>query len=72
MLNINLGTIDRTLRILIGAVLLSLVWAGPKTAWGYFGMLLLVTGAMGYSPLYALFHISSFESESIHRIPREA
>ena len=30
----NIGTIDRVLRIVVGAVLIALVFVGPKTAWG--------------------------------------
>ncbi len=66
----NMGPIDRTIRILIGVALLALVWTGPQTAWGYIGLLPLVTGAAGYCPLYAWLGLSS--CGSFHRMPEHA
>jgi hypothetical protein len=31
--------VDRVIRVVIGVVLLSLVWIGPQTAWGWVGLL---------------------------------
>ena len=53
----NEGTIDRALRILAGLVLLALVFTGPQTAWGWIGLVPLVTGLVGYCPLYAVLGI---------------
>lgn len=53
----NEGTIDRVLRVALGLVLLSLVFVGPQTAWGWIGIVPLVTGLVGYCPLYALLGI---------------
>ncbi|HML28058.1 MAG TPA: DUF2892 domain-containing protein, partial [Hyphomicrobium sp.] len=33
-MNPNVGVVDRTLRIVVGLILLSLVFVGPKTLWG--------------------------------------
>jgi hypothetical protein len=33
----NIGALDRGLRIAVGLVLLSLVFAGPRTLWGFSG-----------------------------------
>lgn len=51
----NIGSIDRWLRIIVGIVLLALTMYGPKTAWGYIGLIPLITGVMGYCPLYQAF-----------------
>ncbi len=48
----NEGMLDRTLRIVVGLVLLSLVVAGPQTLWGLVGIVPLLTGIVGYCPLY--------------------
>ena len=41
-------------RMLVGGiVLLSLVFVGPKTQWGWIGLVPLVTGFAGLCPLYA-------------------
>lgn len=55
----NEGTADRLLRILLGLVVLSLVFAGPKTSWGYLGLIPLITGIVGYCPLYRLVGLNS-------------
>ena len=58
----NVGTTERILRVLFGLVLLSLVFVGPRTAWGYLGLLPLLTGLSGTCPLYALLDISTNRS----------
>jgi hypothetical protein len=59
MLKKNEGAVDRILRIAIGAVLLSLVFVGPQTAWGYIGLVPLITGLIGSCPAYQIFGIST-------------
>jgi hypothetical protein len=51
----NVGGIDRILRIVIGLVLIGLTVTGTIGAWGWLGILLLVTGAIGWCPPYAIF-----------------
>lgn len=51
----NEGTLDRTLRVIVGLALLSLVFVGPKSLWGFVGLVPLVTGLVGSCPLYSLF-----------------
>ncbi len=53
----NEGTIDRGLRIIIGLGILSLVFVGPQTAWGWFGLVPLATGLLGICPAYSLLGI---------------
>ena len=55
----NEGTIDRTLRVIAGAALVSLVFVGPETPWGWIGMVPLVTGLVGNCPVYSLLGIST-------------
>ncbi len=50
----NEGAIDRVLRVLVGAGVLSLAFVGPQTPWGYVGLVPLVTGLVGYCPVYAM------------------
>ena len=50
----NEGTIDRVLRVLVGVAVLSLAFVGPKTPWAYLGLVPLITGLVGYCPVYAL------------------
>jgi len=55
----NVGAIDRVLRVVIGAILLALVFIGPKTAWGWLGVIPLATGLIGFCPLYRLLGINT-------------
>ncbi|MCC6277882.1 MAG: DUF2892 domain-containing protein [Oligoflexia bacterium] len=53
-MKMNAGGIDRFLRIAVGVVLIALVFVGPQTPWGWVGVIPLVTGLLGYCPLYSL------------------
>jgi hypothetical protein len=56
----NEGPLDRTLRIIVGLGLLSLVFIGPQSLWGLVGLVPLVTGLTGFCPLYRMFRWNSF------------
>ena len=58
-MKVNEGTLDRVIRVLLGIVLISLVYVGPKTAWGWIGLLPLATGIFGFCGLYSLLGIST-------------
>jgi hypothetical protein len=55
----NEGTADRILRIVAGIVLLSLTIVGPKTSWGFVGLIPLVTGLAGTCPLYSVLGLNT-------------
>lgn len=54
MFRTNVGGIDRILRIVVGFALIALVFIGPKTAWGWLGIIPLATGLLRTCPLYSL------------------
>jgi hypothetical protein len=54
-MSLNVGVVDRVIRIVLGLALLSLVFVGPKTMWGLIGIVLLATAWMSFCPLYAVF-----------------
>jgi hypothetical protein len=54
----NESRLDRALRVFVGGVLLSLAAVG-YTAWGWVGLLPLVTGLVGSCPAYRLFGVST-------------
>ena len=64
----NESGIDRALRLIVGVLLLSLVIVGPKTAWGWIGIVPLATGLVGFCPLYRLLRIDTcrVRSSSAH------
>jgi len=55
----NEGSIDRVARVLLGAVLLSLVFFGPHSWLGLLGIVPLLTGVVGFCPLYRVFGVST-------------
>ena len=59
MFKANVGTADRIVRILAGVVLLSLVFVGPETPWGWLGIVPLLTGVINFCPLYALIGLNT-------------
>lgn len=55
----NEGTLDRAARVILGIVLLALAFTGPRTPWGFVGILPLVTGLVGFCPLYRVLGINT-------------
>lgn len=55
----NAGKLDRILRVIIGLVLLSLVVIGPQTNWGLIGVIPLITGILGFCPLYKIIGLNT-------------
>jgi len=55
----NVGKVDRVLRIIVGLILLSLVFVGPKTLWGLVGLVPLLTGLARFCPAYQLAGVST-------------
>ena len=58
-MKINEGVIDRSLRVIVGLVLIGLAATGTIGMWGYIGIIPLVTGAVGMCPIYSLLGINS-------------
>lgn len=55
----NEGTVDRVLRVAVGLAVLSLAFVGPQTAWGYLGVVPILTGLVGYCPAYSLLGVDT-------------
>jgi hypothetical protein len=60
----NEHSVERVLRVLVGIGLLALVFVGPKTPWGYLGIIPLVTGLAGTCPVYTLLGISTCKAKA--------
>ncbi|GAB4034910.1 MAG: DUF2892 domain-containing protein [Rubrivivax sp.] len=54
MFKTNVGGIDRLLRIVAGLALIGLTLAGVIGAWGWIGIVPLLTGSLGTCPLYTV------------------
>jgi hypothetical protein len=59
MSELNVGNIDRTLRILIGIAFIGLAARGSVGAWGYAGIVPLLTGIAALCPVYKLLGVST-------------
>jgi hypothetical protein len=55
----NEHDVERLLRVVAGIAILSLAFVGPKTAWGYLGLIPILTGAIGSCPFYTLLGLST-------------
>ncbi|HPF25647.1 MAG TPA: DUF2892 domain-containing protein [Steroidobacteraceae bacterium] len=60
-MKINEGTVDRTLRVVVGLAVLALFFVieGPNRYWALIGIVPVLTGLMGYCPVYALFGLNT-------------
>ena len=59
MLSLNVGNLDRAIRIILGVTLLALASNRVIGVWGYVGVVPLLTGVGAYCPLYAMLGIAT-------------
>ena len=55
----NVGTLDRSLRIAAGLILIALSLAGVIGPWGWIGVVPLATGIFRFCPAYPLLGINT-------------
>ncbi len=58
-MKLNVGSIDRTLRIVAGLALIALAATGTVGAWGWIGVVPLVTGIFKFCPAYMLLGVNT-------------
>ena len=60
-MNTNVGNLDKTVRIIVGLALLSLLaWGDGNMKWfGLIGIVPLATAFMGWCPLYTLLGVNT-------------
>lgn len=58
-MKVNEGAVDRTIRVIGGIGILSLAFIGPQTPWAYLGVIPLLTGIVGFCPLYAVLGVNT-------------
>lgn len=59
LLSINVGILDRALRISAGMLAITLAARGSNGYWGYVGAMLLLTGVVGNCLAYSLLGFST-------------
>ncbi len=62
----NEGTLDRIIRVILGLAVLSLTFLGPHSVWGLLGLVPLITGIVGYCPLYRLLGMTTCHTPHAH------
>ena len=58
-MTLNESGLDRVLRVLVGLLLVGLAVNGNIGAWGWIGLLLVLTGAVGFCPAYRMLGIKT-------------
>ncbi len=58
-MTINIGNIERIVRIAAGLILVGLAATGTVGWWGWLGLVPLATGLTGWCPPYAMLGIST-------------
>lgn len=58
-MKINVGSIDRILRILVGIVLIGLAATGTVGWWGWLGVIPLLTGLIRTCPAYSILGVNT-------------
>lgn len=55
----NVGSTDKIVRIVVGAILILLALLGTIGWWGWIGIILIATGLVNWCPAYNLFGINT-------------
>jgi Protein of unknown function (DUF2892) len=55
----NIGVIERALRAIAGLVLIALAASGMIGMWGYVGVVLVVTAALRWCPMWMMFGVNT-------------
>jgi hypothetical protein len=58
-MKVNMGGIDRILRIVVGLALIALTLMGTIGPWGWIGIVPVATAALGMCPLYSMLGMST-------------
>ena len=63
-MKVNEGGIDRVIRVVAGLGLIALAATHVVGAWGYIGVVPLITGALGVCPAYSLLGMNTCPMKS--------
>jgi hypothetical protein len=62
-MKLNVGGIDRILRIVVGLALIGATLAGMIGVWGWIGVVPLLTGTFKFCPAYSIFGMNTCPME---------
>ena len=63
-MKLNMGTPDRSLRVVLGLVLIGLAATGTVGWWGWLGVIPLATALIGWCPAYTLLGVSTCKTRT--------
>jgi len=63
-LAMNEHPVERAVRVALGVGLLAMAFVGPKTPWGFLGIVPILTGLSGRCPLYTVLGINTCPAKS--------
>ena len=58
-MKLNIGSMEKVIRIVGGIVLIALAYTETLGMWAYIGVIPLVTGLMGWCPIWSLLKINT-------------
>lgn len=59
MLKTNIGGVERVVRVVAGAGIVSMAFVGPESPWAFLGLVPLLTGVAGWCPPYAMLGLNT-------------
>lgn len=62
-MKVNVGGLDRILRIILGFVLIGLMLQGIIGVWGWLGLVVMATGLFSFCPAYRLLGINTCKTD---------
>ncbi len=62
-MKVNVGGVDRILRIIAGLVLIGLTLTGTIGIWGWIGVVFIATGIFSFCPAYGLMGIKTCKND---------
>lgn len=66
-MELNVGLIDRTLRVILGLLIISL-GLQFNSSWGMLGLIPFLSGLVGWCPLYRMLGIRSCSRKEMKRV----
>jgi hypothetical protein len=58
----NMGTVDRSLRVIVGLALIAMAATGTVGLWGWIGVVPVLTALVGFCPAYTLLGVKTCKS----------
>lgn len=64
---VNVGRLDRTLRLIVGTILIVMVLTDHIGVWGWFGLFMIATALVRRCPIYVPLQMDTLEENHANR-----